>query len=168
MIMRKKVIFRIAVLAAALLFSYNAHAQLILGGNIGLSVAGDNRVGINIAPEVGYAINPYFTMGGLISYQSLYNTFGITPYVRTTPVSIKDIVRLHLSLTAPMRFAGSYQSYQLDVRPGISVRISGNVWIMAHIGAFGYEWVHNGAASSSGWIARVNGDTINIGFCIGL
>lgn len=49
--MRKKVIFRIAVLAAALLFSYNAHAQLILGGNIGLSVAGDNRVGINIAPE---------------------------------------------------------------------------------------------------------------------
>lgn len=163
--MRLKSLLTLVILCLAL----SAKAQVYVGGNIGLAVSGaDNRVGINISPEAGYHFNRYFTAGGSISYQSLYNTFGITPYVRGNFGYIQDRVHFFVALTAPMRFAADYQSYSGYLRPGISVRVAEGVWIMAHIGAFGYSYVRSGDQSAKGWVAKVDANTVNIGFCFNL
>lgn len=44
------------------LFAVSAHAQLYVGGNIGLTSGRDGTgIGINIAPELGYAYTKYAT-----------------------------------------------------------------------------------------------------------
>ena len=164
--MRRKI--ALAVLLLSLTFC--AKAQIIVGGNIGITASSgsDSRVGIVIAPEIGYSFSPNFTVGGVISYRSLQNTFGITPYLRGYLFNVEDFLRVFLSVQAPCRFASGYQSYGVYVRPGASLRISQGVWLVAHIGAFGYSYVNSQGSSFGGWSAEVNSNTINIGFCFTL
>lgn len=159
--------------AIAALFCFisatGAKAQIILGGSIGFTPGRDGTgIGINLAPEIGYSFNDKIAAGGYISYQSRYNSFGITPYARWHFVGIGNRVRLFLCATAPMRFSSGYQSYGLNVRPGLTIRIADNVGIMAHIGTFGYNWEVSNNQMNSYWLARVNGDNISIGFCVGI
>ncbi|MCQ2181737.1 MAG: porin family protein [Bacteroidales bacterium] len=161
---------KITILALTLCLAVSAQAQFYLGGNLGLSTSsGDDRVGIIIAPEFGYHFNPYLSVGGTVSYRSLSNSFGISPYVRGYLFNIADVVRIFLTAQAPLNFSGNYQSYGAFLRPGVSVRITGNTFLMAHIGAFGYSYVKYGDVGQGGWIAKVNQNTINIGFgfCFG-
>ena len=137
------------------LFAVSAHAQLYVGGNIGLTSGRDGTgIGINIAPELGY--------------QSRYNTFGVTPYFRWNIVAFADRLRLFLSATAPMRFTEEYQSYGFNFRPGFSVFLGNGLSLMAHIGTFGYAYTKYATYSTSGWLARVDGDSISVGVCVDL
>ena len=158
---------KIALAALLLSLAFCAEAQIIIGGNIGITTSSgsDSRMGIVIAPEIGYSFSPDFTVGGVISYRSLQNTFGITPYLRGYLFNVQDSFRVFLSAQAPCRFASGYQSYGIYVRPGASVRINQGVWLIAHIGAFGYSFVKSQGSSFGGWSAEVNSNTINIGFC---
>lgn len=153
---------------AFLCLAFGAKAQVYVGGNLGLASGSDGRVGINIAPEVGYHFNKNLTVGGNISYQSLRNTFGVTPYVRANFGYIQDRVHFLTEFTAPMRFSRDYRSFNGFIRPGISVRVGDSVWLMARIGAFGYSYVRSGESATKGWVARVDANTIDIGFYFNL
>lgn len=148
----------------------SSRAQIYVGGNIGLaaSSSGDARIGVVIAPEIGYSISPYLTVGGFLSYRSLQNSFGITPYLRGNLCNIQDAFRVFLSVQAPCRFTSGYQSYGVFIRPGASVRVSQGVWLTAHIGAFGYSYTVSGGVRYGEWSAEVNANTINIGFCFNI
>ena len=160
---------KILAVMAAVMLAASARAQVFIGGNIGLSVgSGGSGVGINIAPEIGYHVNQYLTVGGLLSYQSRYNTFGATPYLRFNFVTIGDRVRLFVAATAPMRFAHEYRSFGANVRPGLTIRVAEKMALMVHVGTFGYQYVNSAGSISSGWIARLNSDNISVGFCIDL
>lgn len=165
--MRKlKILF---LTAAALSICLCADAQVFVGGHVGLTTGrGGSGIGVNIAPEVGYVVNSSFTVGGFASYQSRYSSFGITPYARWNFVSLADRLRFFLSAMVPLRFSSDYQSYGFNLRPGLSLRVADNVSLVAHVGAFGYVWTRSGTAVSSGWLARVDGDSISIGFCFNL
>lgn len=165
--MKHKRIYRIVLILALQLIPMAASAQILIGGHIGVATSGD-RWGINLAPEVGYVVNPYLTLGGNISYRSLDNVFGVTPYARCNFLSLGNFARLYAELTTPMRFAAGYQNYNLFFRPGVSLRLGDSVWIMATIGAFGYSWYNSNGARSDGWLARVDGNTVSIGFCFGI
>ena len=157
---------RILLVSALLLCTICAKGQIILGGQIGLTPGRDgNGIGINIAPEIGYSFNRYLTAGAYLSYQSRYNTFGATPYLRCNIVTFGGIVRLFATATAPMRFASMYKSFGANIRPGVSVRVANNLSLMAHIGTFGYLYTDSAGVISSGWIARLNSENISLGFC---
>ena len=55
-------------------------------------------------------------LDGVISYRSLQNTFGITPYLRGYLFNVQDSLRVFLSVQASCRFASGYQSYGAYVR----------------------------------------------------
>lgn len=146
-----------------------ANAQVYVGGNVGITSGRDGYgIGVYIAPEVGYRINDTFTVGGTMSYRSAYSSFGVTPYARWHFVTLGDVVGLFVSANAPMRFTADSQAYGLTVRPGATVRIADRVSLIAHIGSFGYSWTRVGDQRSSGWIARLDGDSISIGFCFSI
>ena len=157
---------KISLLALLLCIAVCAEAQIYIGGNIGLSTSSrsDSQIGIVIAPEIGYRVNPRLTVGGALSYRSLQNSFGITPYVRGYLFNFQNLVSIFLSAQAPVRFSTNYQSYGAYIRPGLSLRIAPGAWMTVHIGAFGYAYTRSGGVGSGSWDARVNSDTINIGF----
>lgn len=167
--MKRKIILVLLMLG----FALSAKAQLYVGGNLGLSISSGtsgngNRFGVVIAPEVGYRFNPHLTVGGTLSYRSLQNSFGITPYLRGDLVNIKDVFYLFLSFQTPLRFSSGHQSFAAYIRPGLSFRIAENVLMTAHVGAFGYSYTVNQGIGKGDWSARVNTNTINIGFCFSL
>ena len=164
--MKRKIILILLMLG----FALSAKAQLYFGGNLGLSVSSGNekRIGVVIAPEVGYRVNPHLTVGGTLSYRSLQNSFGITPYLRGDLVNIQDFFYLFLSLQTPLHFSSGYQSYAAYIRPGLSFRIAEKVLMTAHVGAFGYSFTVYQGTGSGGWSARVNTETVSIGFCFSL
>lgn len=160
---------RTILIALALACCSLTSAQVYVGGNVGITSGRDGvGIGVYIAPEVGYCINDSFTVGGTLSYRSSYNSFGVNPYSRWHFVSLGDVVRLFVSVNAPMRFYADTQVYGLTVRPGATVRIADRVSLIAHIGSFGYSWAKVGDQRSSGWVARLDGDSISIGFCFSI
>lgn len=160
--MKRKITLVTLLLSLALC----AEAQIYVGGSLGISTSAgtDPKVGVVIAPEIGYCFSPRFTVGGSISYRSLQNTFGITPYLRGDLFDIRNVFRVFLSVQTPCRFSSGYQSYGAYLRPGASVRITPGVWLMAHIGAFGYSYITSQGVGTGRWSAGVNSNTINIGF----
>lgn len=157
---------KIALAALLLCIAFSAEARIFIGGNIGLATSSgsDSRLGIIIAPEIGYNINQNFTVGGMLSYRSLQNSFGITPYMRGYLCNIQDKFCLFLSFQVPCSFSSGYESYGAYLRPGFSFRVNENVWLTAHIGAFGYSFTRSGGVGNGGWSARINSNTVNIGF----
>lgn len=160
---------KIALVVLLLTIALCARGQVYVGGNIGLSSSsGSDRIGIVIAPEIGYSFNQYLTVGSFLSYRSLQNTFGVTPYLRSNLFNVKDLFNFFLSVQAPCRFASGYQSYGAYIRPGVSFQISPGAWLMAHIGAFGYSYTRSLGVGHGGWSARISSNTINIGFCFNI
>ena len=162
--MIKKLILAALILSVA----FGARAQMYLGGNLGLETSSDNRIGVLIAPEIGYRLNTHLTVGGTISYRSLQNSFGITPYLRGDLVNIQNIVRVFISAQAPCRFTSNYQSYGAYLRPGVTLRLVDGVWMQIHVGAFGYSYTRINGTGYGGWYAQVNSNTVNVGFCFGI
>lgn len=64
----KRLILSIAFLCTVVAnFGQNKISSLEIGGNFGLAF-GSNTTSVVIAPQLGYAINPYVTLGGGINY----------------------------------------------------------------------------------------------------
>lgn len=166
----KNLIRKIALVSLLLCVALSAKSQIYLGGNIGLAISSgsDARLGVIIAPEIGYSFHSNFTVGASISYRSLQNSFGITPYLRGTLFTIQDFFSVFLSAQTPCRFTSGYQSLGAYIRPGVSFRVAPGIWLMAHIGAFGYSGTHYDGYWSGGWVAKVNSDTVNIGVCFNI
>lgn len=161
----------ISMVALLLGFAVCAKAQLYVGGNLGLSTSStdnETKLGVVIAPEIGYSFNSYFAIGSTVSYRSLQNTFGVSPYLRANVVNIMDVVRIYLTLQAPMHFASGYQSYGAFLRPGASVKVGPRVWIMTYLGAFGFSYTRTQTMEYQGWSGRLNANTVDIGFCFDL
>ena len=147
----------------------HAAAQLNVGGHIGLTKrSGGSAVGINIAPDIGFRFNDYLTVGGLISYRSLNNRFGIMPYLRCHLLPSGWPVRAFLTTQVPITFGREYFSTGVNFRPGISVKVSGAAWIYAHIGTFGYRFTNSSSRNDTGWFGALNMDNIDLGVCFKL
>ena len=160
---------KLIIAVTAMLVSLCAGAQVFVGGNLGFSINGNGSgANIYVAPDIGYRINNQFTVGGQLSYQSSGSTFGLTPYFRWKFISIGDRVRFFISANAPLRFNRDAWACGFHLRPGATVRITDNLYLVAHVGTFGYTYARSGDAISKGWVAKVNGDNISIGFCIGI
>jgi len=156
----KKLLF---VFVAALCFSFTAKAQLILGGGIGFGTTSDNKFSVYIAPEVGYHVSNYFSVGGKLSYQSGNNVFGIDPYVRGHFFKPAGLIRVMATVHAPFKFASNYFSCGCYFQPGISIRVANKARLELHVGAFGWGKVQSGDYVKSGWEAVVNGNTVTLG-----
>ena len=154
-----------------------SRAQLIVGGHLGLTygkVDGVDKWGVLIAPEVGYNVNKYFTVGGTIGYQSApISIFGVSPYLRANFLFIKnknkqDVFNFLVSLDAPMGWGNNYQSYAVVARPGFNINCGPVVSLMVKVGAFGWFYEEQSGKKWDGWAARVNPNTISIGINVNL
>jgi len=153
---------RLIIILALALVPFCAKAQLLVGGNLGITYNSE-KVGVYIAPEVGYSFNRWVMVGGLVSYESIRNSVGFDPYVRGNFGYIKNVVNFFVELAAPMNWADGYQCYQAVAIPGIVVRASPHVAFVLHVGAFGYYFVEEHGRTYDGWQARVDGNTIKLG-----
>lgn len=107
-------------------------------------------------------------MGSVLSYQSRGNVFGVEPYLRTRFGYIAERVCFSITASAPLRFADRYRSYGAIFRPGLYVRVAETVWLMAHIGDFGFRYTESNGSVSKGWLAKVDASTVSIGVSINL
>ena len=159
------------VIIALTLSAASTGAQILIGGHIGFGTRVDgNGLSLSLYPDISYRLNNNFIVGGQLSYRTSYNQFGVNPYIRchVRPFGT-DMVTLFLSANLPCEFAGNASSVSLRLRPGITLRVSENFYLVANIGYTGYSWTFNGRRLiSSGWSSRFNQDSINIGFCVAL
>ena len=150
--------------------AFNAKAQILIGGNIGIGNAPDGGISLYVAPDVSYRLNNNFVAGGQLYYRTGYDRVGVTPYARWHILPIgSSAFSIFLSATAPCEFYGGGSTVSIRLRPGLTLRINDNVYLVANVGYTGYSWsFSNGKVVSSGWYSQFNGDSINIGFCFAI
>lgn len=157
------------VIAVLLLASLSARGQFYLGGGIGLGSRYDGRgIALTLAPDFAYRVNNNFMVGAQVSYRTGYDRFAVTPYARWHILPLEGAVSIFMSMTAPMEFYGDYAAISARVRPGIAVRVSPGLYLLAHIGSFGYTEVFQNGSHHGDWVAAIDGNNISLGFCIGL
>lgn len=165
--MKKILIVTIALMLSAA----SAGAQVLIGGHIGFGTRADgNGLSLSLYPDISYRLNNNFVVGGQLSYRTGYNRLGVNPYLRChlKPFGT-DVVTVFLSANLPCEFEGSASSVSLRLRPGFTVKVSENFYLVANIGYTGYTWTFNGRRLiSSGWYSQFNQDSVNIGFCVAL
>lgn len=162
---------RLIVIVALLIVSMTARGQFYLGGGIGLgSRYGGYGEGLSltIAPDFAYRVNNNFMVGAQVSYRTGYDRLAVTPYARWHIMPLEGLVSIFVSMTAPLEFYGDYTSVSARVRPGIAIRVSPGLYLLAHIGSFGYTEVFSGGEHYGDWVAAIDGNNISLGFCIGL
>ena len=159
-------VFVLAVLSSASI----CHAQKVyVGGGIGIGIgSGSNGLSVNISPDIAYRASDNFVVGGQLSYRTGYNRIAFIPYARWHFMPMEGVVSVFLSATAPCEFAHEYSSVGFRFRPGLSVRVSDNLYLYAYVGSFGYSSVWESGLRSGNWVARLDGNSINLGFCIAL
>ena len=159
------------VTIALMLSAASAGAQVLIGGHIGLGTRADgNGLSLSLYPDISYRLNNNFIVGGQLSFRTSYNQLGVNPYLRChlRPFGT-DLITVFLSANMPCEFTGNSSSISLRLRPGFTVRISENFYLVANVGYTGYSWTFNGSRLiSSKWSSRFNQDSINIGFCVAL
>lgn len=159
---------KLTIILAAILICVCANAQIYIGGGLGLrpSRYGDG-ISLSISPDVAYRVTNSMVIGGQLSYSTGYNGLGITPYLRWHVTPIAKNLSLFLSASIPTVFQDDLISVSFRLRPGATLRVSENLWLMAYLGSFGYTTlVSNGETLSSGWVASFDRNSINIGFCV--
>lgn len=156
--------FAVALLCSA---SFCNAQRIYIGGGIGIGTTG-NGLSINVSPDIACRVSDNFVVGGQLSYRTGYDRFAVIPYARWHFTPLDGLVSVFLSATAPCDFAHEYRSVSALFRPGISARVSDGLYLYAHIGALGYSAVWNSGVRSGGWIAQLDGNSINLGFCIAL
>lgn len=159
---------KLIIILTALLLCSAAKGQVYLGGGFGITSSYHGRgISLYIAPDVAYRINNSFVTGAQLSYRTGYPGLGFTPYIRWHAAPLGDSVSLFLSASMPCVFQEDYTTINFRIRPGATVRVSDRLYMVAHIGAFGYGTTYcDGEKVSSGWFASLDRDYINVGFCI--
>ena len=160
---------RLVLIAAALILSIGAKAQLYLGGGLGLAATSRDGVTLVINPDVAYRVSHSLVVGGQFSFRLGQEGIGVVPYARWHITPMDLLFSLFVTADAPCTFYNGWTSVNLHIRPGASLRISSKLHLLAYFGAFGWSGViENGRSTAGGWMARLDRDTINLGFTIAL
>lgn len=161
---------KVIVIFALLLATLTARGQIYLGGGIGIGSDYGHRGGIafTFAPDISYRVSNNFLVGAQASYRTGYDRLAVTPYARWHILPLEGLVSIFVSATAPFEFYPDYTTIGVRLRPGIAIRVSPVVYMLVHIGSFGYSEVFQNGRHYGDWVAAVNGNNINVGFCIGL
>lgn len=174
---------KILTFAIALIATVTASAE---GWYAGGSVAfnrdiTDNETEFIIMPEIGYNLTEKVAIGGVLGYDHTYdngiklNLFKVAPYLRYTYFK-SGIVNLFVDGgvefgTGKAKFDGESSDaanvWGIGIKPGVSLNVSKNVSLIAHIGFLGYQGA-NDEAKSAGQPEKfgigLNGNDISIGF----
>lgn len=170
-IMKPLHIKRLAFIAAlALLPGIGAGAQIYLGGGLGLTTSpSGNSLSLVLNPDIACRVSNSFVVGGQLSFRTGYEGMSVVPYARWHVTSLDSRLSLFVSADAPCTFRNKRTDVYLQVRPGLSLSMSDNLYLLAYFGAFGWSATfENGRPASFGWISRLDRDSINLGFCVAL
>ncbi|MCQ2172603.1 MAG: hypothetical protein MJZ17_07655 [Bacteroidales bacterium] len=161
---------KVIVVLTLLLASLTARGQLYLGGGIGIGSDYGNRGGIafTFAPDISYRVSNNFLVGAQASYRTGYDRLAVTPYARWHILPLEGIMSIFVSASAPFEFYPDYTTLGVRLRPGIAIRVSQGVYMLVHIGSFGYSEVFQNGRHYGDWIAAIDGNNISVGFCVGL
>lgn len=164
-------------MAVTLGMTVAANAQTYLGGGFSFG-NNDKGTSISILPEVGYAFNENWTVGGTLSFTHVkikmdgadnsYSAFGIAPYVRWTfanagPVNLfldGGLAFYSISDTADKK----YSPFEIGITPGIAIPVSDRFSFVGHVGFLGYR--DNDSTSlfdNEGFGMGLSGDDFSVG-----
>lgn len=134
--------FAFAVCALAM------NAQLYVGGEVGAWRDWDhNNTTFYIQPEVGYNLNAQWAVGLELGYKNIYddgaklNVFGLAPYARYTYAKFGNV---NLFLDGGLAYyasdgAGDPKSFEIGLKPGVSVNLTDKLSFVGHVGFLGYR-----------------------------
>ena len=165
----------------AVFAAMNMNAQFYVGGSVGFGSAklggGDSESTYKIVPEVGYNLNDQWAIGVALGYQKGSCNFGnldfnpgkvevfaVSPYARYTFME-SDMVNVFVDggLTfASYKDAGS--AFQVGLRPGIALKASDAISLVAHVGFVGFETYSPKGDGESSNAFGLNFDNANIMF----
>lgn len=148
----KKILMTLVAIAMA----STMNAQWYVGGSVGFGSAkvggGDNESTYKIIPEVGYNLNQNWAVGIALGYQKGSASFGdfnfapgktevfsVSPYARYTFVN-SDLINVFCDggvAIASVKDSGT--GFQVGLRPGIALKPSKKISLVAHIGFVGFE-----------------------------
>lgn len=175
-----------ATLALAAL-SANADG-IYAGGSVGFwhqSTSESSTNQLTILPEIGYGINDKFSVGAEFGYDYTHlcgrkisvNLFEFNPYVRYTFFrSDNNFVNLFVDGTVGVGAGwASFEddnsdtavTYQIGLRPGLSLNFNEHFSFVTHIGMLGYKGADDNARlagyKSEGGL-MLNGNALTFGF----
>ena len=143
---------KIAVFLFVAMVALSAKAQVYVGGSLGFwhNDDGKGKTTSIIAPEIGYNINPKWSIGGtvILSHTKLdkYNTngFGIAPYARYSYYE-NERVRLFVDggfgLSSKKEFNSDEREggFEIGLKPGFSLKLNDKFSVLAKCGFLGYR-----------------------------
>lgn len=185
----------LAVIAIASIGAFGASAQdsnIYAGGSIGYwhdshdSNTGTSTNQLTILPEVGYNFNPKWAVGVQLGYDYTHlcgqsistNLFQFNPYLRYTYFrSSNNMVSLFIDGAVGVGAGWTHYgddddsktavTWNIGFRPGISVNLTENFSLVAHVGMIGYRGANN-AAQEAGYSNKggvmLNGNDLTFGF----
>ena len=174
----KKILMTIVAVFAAM----NMNAQVYVGGSVGFGSAkmgsGDSESTYKIVPEIGYNLNDEWAIGVALGYQKGTCNFGefdfnpgktevfmVNPYARYTFLE-SDMVNVFFD--GGLGFA-SYKdlgsAFQVGIRPGIALKASDKISLVAHVGFVGFETYSpkGDGDSSNAFGLNLDGNNITFG-----
>ena len=146
---------KLFIFAVAVLFSLTLHAQVYVGGNLGLSLSRDARRGsmvntgtnqFSVAPEVGYTFNKYLSMGASVGYalrEGESSSLSLVPYFRYTFMQWEHF---GLFVDGLYEYTTTFQSspsriilWKAGLAPGIKVPITPKCGLTTRIAFIGWK-----------------------------
>ena len=139
------------VLTVGLLAAFSANAQWYVGGSLSIQPGaatdkdGNDALGLEIAPEVGYILNDKMAIGATLSYDNTFfgggSIFSIAPYFRyflleMGPVSL--FVDGQLELDFANMGGESQTGFGVGVAPGLSIPLNDHLSFVGHFAQVGY------------------------------
>ena len=167
------------LVAAAMAVSVNA--QIYVGGSVGVGSvkfgSDDAETTYKFMPEIGYNINQDWAIGVALGYQKGTCNFGefdfnpgktevfmVNPYARYT---FLDSDMVNVFIDGGIGFA-SYKdlgsAFQAGLRPGIALKASDKISLVAHVGFVGFETFSPKGDGDSSNAFGLNLDNNNIMF----
>lgn len=175
----------IAVMAVA---AVSANAQWYIGGSFGLNFNKvnkdvDSQTTLTIAPEIGYNINDNWAVGAQVGFNmanQLHNAteanltgtgFTIAPYARYTfaKTGIASFFADGYVAFASSNYEGrvkydeSGSIFSIGVRPGISLKASDKVSLVAILGNIGYTKASDDLGGGSNFGINADNNDISLG-----
>lgn len=152
---------KLIVIAAVALFSLTAHAQIYLGGRLGV-VASKNLTSFEVAPEIGYNLNENMAVGLFVGFEfdewkqdQRDMDITINPYFRYYFLNVGP-VRLFADAEGIVTFnnnrqwniiedkwstnATSNTNWGVGISPGIALPLGDHFSVVSHLGYLGYKY----------------------------
>lgn len=146
----KKIVLTLVVV----LMTIGASAQIYVGGTVGFNSSKNDKTDlksttIKLMPEIGYELSESWALGTVIGYaynklgDVKTNTFTIAPYARYTFLK-SNVVGLFVDggfgfSTSKVKGSDALNSWNIGLKPGLSIRLSDNFMLVAKYGFLGYE-----------------------------